>query len=250
MSRFFFKIYGFKYPLLFCTFSAIVVVLSGCGLLDTTYRYRLTVNVEVAGKIYSGTTVQQTIFHEQALPTIDTSSERSLGEAVVVDVGRRGYLFLLENLSLDGLVEHQGINRRFTYEKSWNISEEWLAKFPFATFTDINNPRTAKEVHPFEYEYYELKNYPNNQQESIKRIGKPNFQEIFGSDAKLVSVTVTPTREPITWGQVEKVIPWIRDDINSYNKNTRGLYFCSDKTNYIPNSFYSNICSTFFIRNI
>lgn len=232
------------------------ICLSACGLNNTKYRYRIVVEVENDGKIYSGSSVWETVFHKQTLSVIDSSSEWSRGEAIVVNMEDKGNLFLLVNISLWGITDKSSADYKFEDHKSWKISKKLIAKFPFATFTDINDPKSVKEVFPFDYEYIQEKRDENGNQvhganhSPVKetKTQKANFQEYFGQDAKLLSVTIFPTKDPVTYGQVEKTIPWIREDLEEYKKNGKSKLFGSDNANYDIHTFYSNMSFIFFVK--
>lgn len=80
-------------PVFLILVSGMLALLSACSsiMAHWTYRYRLTVEVERAGKIYSGSSVIE-VRRDQ---NINGIGARVKGEAVAIDVGREGTLFAL-----------------------------------------------------------------------------------------------------------------------------------------------------------
>ena len=179
--------------------SAVALIISFCGMLvascysgtKTEYNYKITINVEANGKTYSGSTVQKLTTINGPSSSLGTgSSATRKGEAVVVNVDGK-YLFLLFNYS---------VNRNSNYQdgwKPWKLADIWEHgtdvdkgyaeyRYPFVTFTDISDPLTVKQV------------------------TEENFGQYF-MGGKITSIEVQKTNEPVTYGQVEKVIPWMKD---------------------------------------
>ncbi len=211
-----------------------------------SYKYKITVNVEANGKTYSGSSVQfqSTTTSPDWISNILLPETKRKGEAVVVNVDGK-YLFFLWNYSIDKDQNYQsGFN-------SWQVSDVWEShkygehgefgkdefgenvvfteyKYTFVTFTDINAPLTVKEI------------------------TQENLSQYFGEGAKITSIEVQRTFKPVSYGQVEEVIPWIRDDINSYKKTMRGKYFTSDsyenKKKHGVDRIYAGLSSIQFIR--
>src|SRR6266852_2768355 len=80
--------------------TALVVLVLGVGALvagymykypNYTYRYRLTVNIEVDGKVRSGSSVIEVTWHGQPeLGDVGPFHPRIRGQAPLVDLGDRG----------------------------------------------------------------------------------------------------------------------------------------------------------------
>ena len=202
---------------------AIAFLLTFCwGAGYKSDRYLITVNVEANGKTYSGSSVQvqSTTTSPDWISSILLPETKRKGEAVVVNVDGK-YLFLLWNYSIDDDPNYQNDG------KPWHVNDFWESQkygnhgefgknefgenvvytdytYRFVTFADINDPITVKLVTP------------------------ENFSQYFGTDAKITSIEVQRTMKPVTFGQVEKVIPWIREDINLNKKTLHGKYFSYD----------------------
>ena len=164
------------------------------------YRYRMTVNVEADGKLYSGSSVIEVRLKRQ--PKISSEVPRLAtevsGEAVFVDLGSGKNIFaalasgpLGINYDYPGNVVPLLLN--FSY------SDEDLAKLPylqgkwtlpleqmptFVTFTDLTNPETARVVAPRE------------------------FDQVFGRGVSLQAVVIEMTTDTVT-RTIEKTLPWL-----------------------------------------
>ena len=214
---------------LFWLLLPIALVLGGCAE-TTQHRFKVTVNVEADGKIYSGSSIMEEKYYVCPAGWDSTCANdmTSRGEAIVVNVEGHGYLFLLQNYKyVDCYVRSQVKENVSNFYEEYKVKEaafdsigKWeiedLKRMPFVTFTDIKDPMSVKEIIPVTYEYEDEvldKNgnpiFENGIIKKETKVVKSNFEEYFGKGARLKSVIVTPTNEPITWGQVEKVIPWI-----------------------------------------
>lgn len=74
-------------------------LLSGCGGRDRTLRYRLAIQVQIGGRIHSGSTVNEvtwTVGALHLLPPAGWNTQTDAG-AVTIDLGKAGLLFGLIN---------------------------------------------------------------------------------------------------------------------------------------------------------
>lgn len=203
-----------------------VGLLSSCDINknDRVFRYIITVNVEAGDRVYSGSSVWQTKYHEQAINIIDTNRSETKGEAVVVDVNGK-YLFLLVNLSMSGLAGKIGDNdavNEFENNQSWEITD--FKDYPFVTFSDISDPLTVKEI------------------------TLDNFGQYF-MGGKIINIKVQKTNEPVAYGKVEGVIPWIRDGITrDDNMHAKRPLFDEDEFNYPNGPPYNSLSVVQFIK--
>lgn len=117
------------------------------------------------------------------------------GEAVIVNLGKRGLLFVLisdesdyelyQTFPIEGPTTAQGIR----YYRSLDIGLRKILKegeyFPqFVTFNDINDPK------------------------SIQPVDHNDLAATFGEGVKFKSIAIETTNEPVTW-KIEKYLTWL-----------------------------------------
>jgi hypothetical protein len=164
-----------------------------------TYRYKMTVNVEADGKLYSGSSVIEVRLVKQMQLTTEmppVATEVS-GEAVFADLGGgRNVIALLASGNKAKNSEYPKYIVSEHFKLSYDDSD--LVKFPrlrgrwelpsgelptFVTFTDLADPKTARVV------------------------GLTEFEAVFGPDVHFKGVSVEMTSDPVTRG-IEKNLKW------------------------------------------
>ena len=170
-----------------------VVVCWNLNFPTYTYRYRMTVDIDAKGKLYSSSSVIQVVVSTQPhrLLPVTPITTRTTGEAVFVDLGEgRNIIALLATGDLARNVDypaqivprHFGLarNRDEDIARYSNLEGRWTLAEPempsFVTFENLNDPKTAKLVAPSELE------------------------SAFGPDVRLKSVAIELTSAPITYG--------------------------------------------------
>lgn len=224
------------------------VTVSGCGGSVDKQRYKVTMTVEVAGKEYSGSSVQEFI-HRKCAPNtgpICADHHSVVGEAVAVDVGGRGYLFILMNgqqyyQSITGMSNLLEADKFMKKQKSWELD---LSNIPtIVTFTDINEPKSVKRV-LLENNTHQIptSEFGKNGQQIIRNeLETPNFHQLFGKDAHFKTIKVERTTKNISFGNVEQIIPWI--------KINREIFASDDPQYYGKDTFYSSLSSIYFVNS-
>lgn len=153
------------------------------------------------------------------------------GEAVTVDLGEGKYLFALlryvrnpeyiENLATRSLYNttkrvwvKEAFRRVVTSQKTIVVPRKLYPLL--ATFEDVKDPKTVKEVNP------------------------DNLAASFGEGYRLKAITLDITDEPVTTGKVKKVLEWL----GLYPEPSLGPY--TNRTNNIP--FYLRVTHGSFLR--
>jgi len=162
-----------------------------------TYRYRMTVEVEVGGKLRSGESVIEVrIAMQPSGGGIPPYKPHVRGEAVFVDLGEgRNVIALLAAGPLAADVNYPDyivpnlFNVQFenwaTLSDMRGTKEVPLSKLPtFVTFSDLGDPNTARVVSPHE------------------------FEKVFGPDVHLKRVTIEMLGEGVT-RKIKEKISWI-----------------------------------------
>ncbi|MEO1199685.1 MAG: hypothetical protein AAFX39_10700 [Pseudomonadota bacterium] len=176
-----------------------------------TLRYEMVVEVEADGEIYRGASVLEATYrHQPPLGSAPMMVGHSRGEAVVVDIGDRGTLFVLvtgphgcpgneefrsrwsgydpENIPravFDLRLSDKDTLRRLRYFEGF--AEVPLNRMPLMVrFDDITDPLTVSQVDPCD------------------------LAASFGDGVSLSRVTIETTRASITTG-IEARLPWFED---------------------------------------
>ena len=213
-------------------FSGLALTLSSCGLLGDelpTYRYRLTVEVDTPEGLKSGSSVIEVrteVADKPIIPDANTLDIRVTGEAVTIDIGKRGLLFALLRSDdavgwAGGVMElvtphppyvagenaYRGWHRAMLANKglhelprnSTSTLQPWQHPEPVATprdfpmlvrFSNIADPTTVLGVDP------------------------DNLAAAFGQGVKLRRMTVELTDDPVTYGIGEK-LGWLNTSSDS-----------------------------------
>jgi hypothetical protein len=193
-----------------------VLLLTGCGT-NHNWNQKLTVKVNTPNGERIGfavTRVSVTVGRHIAPDRIVSLGVR--GEATVVDLGGGKYLLALLSSAGPRGTEYLTDNtfgrpvRKDQDEVTW-LNAKYSAykklrgavpvppkNYPLlVTFTDINNPKSVREVKP------------------------ETMSDALGSGFALKSITLEITDEPVTKGKVESVLGWLanEDDISAFWKS-------------------------------
>jgi hypothetical protein len=195
-----------------------VLMLTGCGT-NHSWNQKLTVKVSTPNGEKTGsavTRVSVTVGRQFATDTILSFGAR--GEATIIDLGAGKYLFVLLSNSGPGNTEYLAdntlghlvtiaqnqdeisrLNAKYSaFEKLRGAVPVPLKNYPLlVTFTDINNPKSVKEVKP------------------------ETMSDTLGPGFALKSIALEITDEPVTDGKVESVLGWLanEDDISAFWKS-------------------------------
>lgn len=178
------------------------------------WRYRLTLVVETPEGMVTGSAVREVWAYSmpKILPQQHAGADEVSGEAVVVDLGKRGVLFAL--LRSEGDVDYgtRIVYRMFPYPPGGALTRGGIryydtldgkAEVPFdklpmlVRFREMNDPKTVEKVDP------------------------NDLEAIFGEGVRLVSATIEMTSDPVTRG-VEERLTWLPQ---YYNKRLDGNRF-------------------------
>jgi hypothetical protein len=165
-----------------------------------SYRYRMTVEVTVDGVVHSGSSVIEVSIRKQ--PQVGDAPPIVAyvrGEAVFVDLGKgRNVIALLASgskvMNVDypayvvsqhfklSTVDDWDLMKYSELRGRWDLPDGLLPNL--VTFTNINDPKTARMVKPSE------------------------FEQVFGSDVHFKRVEIEMTTDPVTRGIFQK-LQWL-----------------------------------------
>jgi hypothetical protein len=216
------------------------VVVSACGIMGerlSDYRYRLTVEVETPEGLRSGSSVIEvhtTLAGKPKLPDTNALSISVIGEAVDVDLGKRGVLFALLR-SEDDIGWAGGAMNLVTLTLPTTPYAEWHE--PIVANQGLHVlPRYAPHAHspvglpahlndpPKDYPMLVRFGDPADPR-TIERVNPDDLSATFGEGVKLRRITVQLTDDPVSAG-IEQRFRWL--------KSTHGALFDVPSTDYPP----------------
>lgn len=199
------------------TVVVIVVLAAWVYLSDanasSTWRYKITVEIETPEGVKVGSAIRQIGNSPRGhFPPEAGNPAKVKGEAVVVDLGKRGVLFSLISHESDnrfynafpvpggsGGATKEGIEYYSSLPagKKGTVNSKLFPSYPkLVTFTDRGDPKSVTLIQEWARDkdgYYFLKN--------------DRFEEVFGKGVKLKGITLETTRKPVTWDVVDRYLP-------------------------------------------
>ncbi len=182
--------------------TCVMLSLSGCNyIFPSTWNYRITVEIETPEGVKTGSAVRQVKAQLQLPlnPDIGDIVHTVYGEAVAIDLGKRGIVFAL--IDWDSYYEvykafptnakTSADKLKFYRNLRTGSKGALLKKRPkMVVYEDEKSPETSEIVYL---------------QQHNKTVDK--FEEIFGKGVSLKSVTIVITDEAITFGVVDELMP-------------------------------------------
>ncbi|MEZ0223803.1 MAG: hypothetical protein ACAH83_04555 [Alphaproteobacteria bacterium] len=167
------------------------------------WRYRTTVRVETPEGIISGSAVREVeAYYGPRLMGATQGGHAHLanGEAVVVNLGKRGVLFALMRGDSFGTDYGWGVvySAFRKGDAGWQTTRDRVLYY-----RSLKNAKV--ELTPEQYpEFVYFKNL--NDQRTVRKV--KDFEGVFGAGVKLKDVTVEMTDDPVTW-EVVKWLKWL-----------------------------------------
>lgn len=179
------------------------------GNKEYSWRYKMTVEIETPEGIKTGSAVREMnlLFEPRPLykPHPYHVSFKMQGEAVVVDLGERGVVFVLVTSSSYPEVTNNIAGpapltiKGAEYYSALKDEKASLqpGKYPkIVTFKNINDPKSVALVQGYVFD-------PETQESHLE----DHFEELFGEGVKIKNISVEMTDEPVTWGVVDAYLP-------------------------------------------
>jgi len=169
---------------------ALLPGLTSCTLLEQHNRIRLTAEVMVGGTHYFGSTVQEYKCSQGGGPggTMFLGVCNINGDAVVVDLKDRGYLFLI-------VQGHSALDRT-------SLAKGVLASRPAPT---SHRWAVREDAYPVMVHFQDVKDHS-----TIEVTTAATIQNTLGPDVSFVGLTAEDTEDPVTTGIVDRALPWIQ----------------------------------------
>lgn len=235
--------------------TASALPLSGCGLGGEQfpdYRYCLTVEVDTPEGLktgYSVIEVSTARAGENSIPTPRLISMRSRGQAVVVDLGKRGLLFaILSNGESSDWANDVMLlltpplpePRKWTDEdvRNW-FPKRFAAMLEHREVIEVpryypdNGNRDDIPARPLLVRFGDI-----SDPTSVEKVDPDALSASFGEGVKLRRITIQLTEEPVTTG-IEKRLVWL-------GQPNRRRFSADTKPEGIPLGNFSGLFSTEF----
>lgn len=182
--------------------ASIILILAGCSL-PRAFNYRLTVAIETPEGVRTGSSVRRISFQWAWIKNLGAAyGSTSFGEAVAIDLGKRGYIFALPKrvqpleigvTDAHGLItnslldcndcEGQDVDN-MVRRKAQALVYRGRYKFVLVRFRNLSDPR------------------------SMDVINESDIENILGAGVKIKSMTIAITDDAPTTGII-KLLPWV-----------------------------------------
>ena len=199
---------------------AVAYAMGEIGGKSYSLRYKITVAVETPEGMKTGSAVRQMGNSTPVIDLPDVGNPADVrGEAVVVDMGKRGVLF--------ALISHESDNRFYDAfplpghsDGQGGSSPEGIkhyASLPIGTtgtlnpaeppgypklvtFKDLNDPKSVT-----------LSQVWKRDDRGYYYLDEDRMEELFGKGVKLKDITLEITDDEVTWVVVDKYLLWLKD---------------------------------------
>ncbi len=183
-----------------------------------TWRYKVTVTIETPEGLKTGYAVREmhVVHAPRILPEVHSSIDVK-GEAVVVDLGKRGtvyavmgvddYYTLFNAFPIEGPTMPAGIRYYKSLKPGTTASLDWKHRPMLVMFKDPADAKTVKAVY-----YLTTKRSPPHDDSDF--VVTDNFEKFFGDGVSLRDITVEMTDEKVTHG-IKNLLPPF-DNSNGY----------------------------------
>lgn len=187
---------------IFAVVSCLCFVVAACtgaaGFADETIRYKMTVTVETPEGIKTGSAVREAVRHTE--PSIfpeqgGATYGLAKGEAISINLGNRGYFFVLLGGELEARLVFKG------FKKKHNDGELVLQpnEYPrLVYFKDLKKPMTVQSI-----SQYPNKAMPDGYGGMSELLSDP-----FGEGTKIESIAIATTSEPFTTN-IGSLLGWL-----------------------------------------
>lgn len=178
-----------------------------------SWNYKMTVIVETPEGVVTGSSVREmsNVTRRSYLPEVGNPASVK-GEAVIVDLGKRGVLFALISENSD-MEFYNAYSHLWSRGGSTPEGIRFYAQMPVGTkgtlnpvmppgypklvaFKNINDPKSVIEAQIWE-----------RKADGKFFLKEDRMEELFGAGVKLKDITLEITDEPVTWGRIDAYLP-------------------------------------------
>jgi hypothetical protein len=188
--------------------SIAMLAMAGC-MRTASASYLMTIEVDDNGKIYSGSGVWKQIY--------EGSAPRGFGDAIAVDIGTKGTLFVLVRTRSNGPDEVFYGNDLFgNGDRARALrGQGYLGLSRYEQLTDIMS-RVGQTGFVDCYNLGKLASCPRmvafmdiSDPQSVVDVDPTNLSAVFGSGVSLRPIRVTVSRDRVTKSDNCKKLPWL-----------------------------------------
>lgn len=183
--------------LLSALFAGFAVTACAVTYDHATWRYRMTVTVETPEGLKTGSAVREvSAFREPKLMPEQTSGHAALskGEAVVVDLGKRGVLFaLMRGGRSDEDYGYRVVFDAFPYPSKNGGGQLTSGGIDYYSHLKAGPVELPQDDYPIFARFKDLNDF-----KTIEAVPATDFASAFGAGVHLKSVTIEMTTDPIT----------------------------------------------------
>lgn len=198
-------------------FGALVLLaVTGWNLMfpSGTWRYKVTVTIQTPEGLKTGYAVRE--MHVVHVPNILPEVHSSIdirGEAVVIDLGKRGVVYavmgtdeqytLFNAFLLDGATTPSGIRYYKSLKPGTSVSLDWKHRPMLVTFKNPADPQTVESV-------YHVTTKISPPHDDSDYVVSDTLEKTFGVGVHLKDVTVEITDERVT-ENIKKKLIWLNE---------------------------------------
>jgi hypothetical protein len=173
-----------------------------------TYRYRLTVGVDVGGVTRTGSGVIEVKTQIQPKGIGNPTSSSVRGEAVAVDLGSRGALFVL--ITAAGSTRTADNIAPIAFGKRIRLNCERTGCDYRGFYQTLSQSRMSADLAPRDLPW--MVTFHNlADPKSVVHVQPDNFTAAFGPGVDLKYATLELTSDPVSTGAVTAKLPWLSD---------------------------------------
>jgi hypothetical protein len=180
-------------------------------------NFRMTVTVQTPEDVRTASSVLA--LHAKRFSSWDTNNgacqlrSYGRGEAIPVDLGKRGILFVAAASSgfdfVEAVAEAEGFSRDVTIpEEVIDLARRTRRAYPVAErtrhTTDPDYGKGKDDLRPYFIRFADPSDW-----RTVERVDPEALDRSFGPGVRLKSLTVAYTDEPVTRGRIHRVLPWL-----------------------------------------
>ncbi len=203
-----------KYFRILCSLCFLFFLTSCDYIIERSWNYRITVEVETPEGVKTGSAVRQVRASKNLAHLINPAAPaihyKVIGEAVVVDLGERGILY--------SLIDWNSYEEVYSAYGS-TISDSWQNFIYFGNLQEGSKQRLQNKK-PVIVGIDTSRKIQNLKLLNVNDgINQPKtYEEVFGQGVALKAIEIEITNDPVTYGIIERYYPDFTPGIHYIHK--------------------------------